>query len=132
MRVKGQGRSIGIALASVLAGTLVCAATSACATVNVRDLMQSQKARDEAFRTLKATSTEYTFDYVVIQIPPGSLPGIDVSVPVSHIRFKSTIFFAFNKSDVEPSAERAITTEAKEVFKDGNQEAKYTLKFQKP
>jgi hypothetical protein len=25
-----------------------------------------------------------------------------------------------------------LTSEAKEVFKDGNQEAKYTLKFQKP
>ncbi|WP_156526654.1 hypothetical protein [Bradyrhizobium sp.] len=28
--------------------------------------------------------------------------------------------------------EGSLTTEAKEVFKDGNQEAKYTLKFQKP
>jgi hypothetical protein len=28
--------------------------------------------------------------------------------------------------------EGSVTSEAKEVFKDGNQEAKYILKFQKP
>jgi hypothetical protein len=73
-----------------------------------RDLTQSQRARDQAFRTLKAGATEYTFEYVVIQVPPGSLPGIEVPVPVSHIRFKGTIFFAFNKADIEPVADKAI------------------------
>jgi len=114
-----------MAFAGILAGALGCAATSVCAAVNVRDLMQSQKARDQAFRTLRATATEYTFEYVVIQIPPGSLPGIDVSVPVSHIRFKSTIFFAFNKSNVEQAAERAILDLARTVI--GDKSAKSLL-----
>ncbi|WP_063992334.1 OmpA family protein [Bradyrhizobium sp.] len=118
MRVKGYGRSINIVFTSVFAGAVVCAATSVGAAVNVRDLMQSQKARDQAFRTLRAAATEYTFDYVVIQIPPGSLPGVDVSVPVSHIRFKSTIFFAFNKSDIEPAAEQAVVDLARTVIAD--------------
>jgi outer membrane protein OmpA-like peptidoglycan-associated protein len=73
---------------------------------------------DQAFRTLRATNTEYTFEYVVIEVPAGSLPGIDVPVPVSHIRFKSTIFFAFNKSDISPTANKAILDLARTVVAD--------------
>jgi outer membrane protein OmpA-like peptidoglycan-associated protein len=105
-------------IAILLAGVLVCAATLAYAAVNIRDLAQSQRARDQAFRTLKAATTEYTFEYVVIQVSPGSLPGIEVPVPVSHIRFKSTIFFAFNKADIEPVADKAILDLARTVIAD--------------
>jgi outer membrane protein OmpA-like peptidoglycan-associated protein len=103
-----SGRRLRTLKAAVLAGVGVCAATSIYAAVNTRDLAQSQRARDHAFRTLRAATTGYSFEYLVIQVPPGSLPGIDVPVPVSHIRFKSTIFFGFNKSEIEPSAEKAI------------------------
>jgi outer membrane protein OmpA-like peptidoglycan-associated protein len=105
-------------IAILLAGVLVCAGTLAYAAVNIRDLTQSQRARDQAFRTLKASTTEYTFEYVVIQVSPGSLPGIQVPVPVSHIRFKSTIFFAFNKADIEPVADKAILDLARTVMAD--------------
>lgn len=118
MRSAGYRRSFHACIAGVLAGALVCAATSSYAAVNSRDLSQNQRARDQAFRTLKASTADYTFEYVVIQIPPGSLPGIDVPVPVSHIRFKSTIFFAFNKADIEAVAERAISDLAKTVIGD--------------
>jgi outer membrane protein OmpA-like peptidoglycan-associated protein len=118
MRCAGYRRSFHAFGASVLAGVLVCAATSPYAAVNSRDLSQNQHVRDQAFRTLKASTTDYTFEYVVIQIPPGSLPGVDVPVPVSHIRFKSTIFFAFNKADIEAVAERAISDLAKTVIGD--------------
>lgn len=104
--------------ASALASALLCGATSLYAAVSSRDFSQSQRARDQAFRTLKASTTDYTFEYVVIQIPPGSLPGIEVPVPVSHIRFKSTIFFAFNKADIEPVAEKAILDLARTVIGD--------------
>jgi outer membrane protein OmpA-like peptidoglycan-associated protein len=107
-----------VTIVSVLTGAAVCAAISVHATVNVRDLARHQQYRDQAFRTLKAATTEYTFDYVVITIPPGALPGVDAPVPVSHIRFKSTIFFAFNKSDIEPSARKAILDLAKTVIAD--------------
>jgi outer membrane protein OmpA-like peptidoglycan-associated protein len=118
MYVGAYWRSLRAPIAAVLAGALVCAATSIYAAVNTRDLMQNQRARDQAFRTLKAATTEYSFEYVVIQVPPGALPGIDVPVPVSHIRFKSTIFFAFNKSEIEAGAEKAILDLAKTVIAD--------------
>lgn len=118
MRGLCERSSFRAAVASALAGALVCAATSLYAAVNSRDLSQSQRVRDQAFRTLRASTTDYTFDYVVIQIPAGSLPGIDVPVPVSHIRFKSTIFFAFNKAAIEVVAEKAITDLARTVIGD--------------
>jgi outer membrane protein OmpA-like peptidoglycan-associated protein len=101
-------RNVRVIAAATLAAVSICAATTMQAALNARDLTLNQRARDQAFRTLKANATEYSFEYVVIQVPPGSVPGVDVPVPVSHIRFKSTIFFGFNKSEIEPSAEKAI------------------------
>jgi outer membrane protein OmpA-like peptidoglycan-associated protein len=108
----------GLAVAAAFVAGSVCTAVSSYAAINTRDLSLNQRARDQAFRTLKASTTEYSFEYVVIQVPPGSIPGIDVAVPVSHIRFKSTIFFAFNKSDIQPGAEKAILDLAKTIIND--------------
>jgi outer membrane protein OmpA-like peptidoglycan-associated protein len=105
-------------LAISLACLLVSVAASSDAAVNVRDLTQNQHIRDQAFRTLRATTTEYTFEYVVIMVPPGSLPGINVPVPVSHVRFKSTIFFAFDKWDIAATAQKAILDLANTVIAD--------------
>jgi outer membrane protein OmpA-like peptidoglycan-associated protein len=105
-------------IAILMISASICSATFGYAAVNTRDLAQNQRVRDQAFRTLKAASTEYTFEYVVILIPPGSLPGIQVAVPVSHIRFKSTVFFAFNKSDIETAAEKAILDLARTIIAD--------------
>src|SRR5450631_916807 len=99
MKAGADGQNMRASEAAVLAGMCVCTATPSYAAVNARDLAINQRARDQAFRTLRASTTEYSFEYMVIQVPPGSLPGVDVAVPVSHIRFKSTLFFGFNKSD---------------------------------
>lgn len=79
------------------------------------ELMQSRIARDELFNRLKA---KYTFEYVVIMVPAGTIPGINVPVPVSHVRYNSTVFFAFNKSVLEGNAESAIQDFANTVIKD--------------
>lgn len=78
------------------------------AAFNPKDIARNQSIRDTLFRNLRAATTQYTFDYVVIKLPAGSVPGLDFEVPVSHIRFKSTIFFAFDKFTLEPSADAAI------------------------
>jgi hypothetical protein len=43
---------------------------------------------------------------------------VDAAVPVSHIRFKSTVFFAFDKAAIEPSAEKPILDLARVVLAD--------------
>jgi outer membrane protein OmpA-like peptidoglycan-associated protein len=84
-----------------------------------RELNQNQAARDTLFRTLKASATtQYKFDYMVIYLPPGSLPGVNVRIPVSHIRFSSTVFFAFDKATVEAKADAAILELANTVLQD--------------
>jgi outer membrane protein OmpA-like peptidoglycan-associated protein len=85
---------------------------------NPHKFSRSQSMRDTLFKTLKAEATEYSFDYVVIYVPSGEISGITVPVPVSHVRFSSTIFFAFDKSSLEMSAETAITELAKTLLKD--------------
>lgn len=118
VHVRANGRKLRWPVAILVAGASICGATLGYAGVNIRDLTQNQRARDQAFRTLKAASAEYNFEYVVILIPPGSLPGIEIPVPVSHIRFRSTVFFAFNKSEIEMAAEKAILDLAKTVIAD--------------
>jgi outer membrane protein OmpA-like peptidoglycan-associated protein len=88
------------------------------AAVNAQEINRHQAFRDSLFKNLKAATTQYSFDYVVIYLPTGTLSGIDVRVPVSHIRFKSTVFFAFNQFSLEPSAEDAILDLAKTILSD--------------
>jgi outer membrane protein OmpA-like peptidoglycan-associated protein len=88
------------------------------AAVNAQEINRHQAIRDSLFKNLRTVTTQYTFDYVVIYLPPGTLPGIDVRVPVSHIRFKSTVFFAFDKYSLEPSAESATLDMAKTILND--------------
>lgn len=88
------------------------------AAPTAESLRKTQRDRDILFRNMKTTTTEYTFDYVVIWLKPGSLPGINVPVPVSHIRFNSTVFFKFNQSTIEPVAETIIREMAKTLLQD--------------
>src|ERR1700712_3851809 len=96
----------------------LCGAVGAQAAISAKEIANNQKIRDAAFRNLKAATTEYTFEYVVIQLPAGTVPGLDVPVPVSHIRFKSTVFFAFDRATIEPSAEIALSDLARTVLAD--------------
>lgn len=88
------------------------------AAVNAQEIGRHQALRDSLFRNLKTATTQYTFEYLVIYLPPGTLPGIDVRVPVSHIRFKSTVFFAFDRYSLEPSADAAILDLARTILND--------------
>jgi hypothetical protein len=75
----------------------------ALAGVDALEISKHQAVRDSLFKNLKTATTQYTFDYLVIYLAPGTLPGVDVRVPVSHIRFRSTVFFAFDRYSLEPS-----------------------------
>ena len=88
------------------------------AAVNAQEITRHQAYRDSLFKNLKAATTQYTFDYLVIYLPAGTLPGVDARVPVSHIRFKTTVFFAFSQYLLEPSAESAILDLAKTILND--------------
>jgi outer membrane protein OmpA-like peptidoglycan-associated protein len=81
-------------------------------------LESNQAIRDALFAKLKEGTTRYTFDYLTINLPPGTLPGINVSVPVSHIRYNETVFFAFDKYDLEPPAEAAVLEFARTILQD--------------
>ena len=88
------------------------------AAVSTETLSQHQAVRDALFKTLGASATNYSFKYVVISLPAGVLPGIDVSVPVSHIRYDSTVLFGFDQFLLEPSAEPIISDLAKAIQQD--------------
>jgi hypothetical protein len=88
------------------------------AILSADTLMKNQQARDSLFRNLKASTSEYSFDYVVITLPPGTLPGLNMPVPVAHIRYSSTVFFAFDKYSLEPGADAAIADFAKTILTD--------------
>jgi outer membrane protein OmpA-like peptidoglycan-associated protein len=77
-----------------------------------------QSHRDELFNTLKASAAGYTFDYVVITLPANSLPGISVPIPVSHIRYRETVFFAFDEYSLQPRGEAAVLDFAKAIKQD--------------
>lgn len=107
---------------SVAAFFFLAALINACpanAVLVPSELNQNQVARDALFKTLKSSATtQYKFDYMVIYLPPGSLPGVNVRVPVSHIRFSSTVFFAFDKASIEAKADNAILELANTVLQD--------------
>jgi outer membrane protein OmpA-like peptidoglycan-associated protein len=88
------------------------------ARLDAQKLRQNQSARDTLFKNLQSAIAQYTFEYVVIWLPSGSLPGIDVPVPVSHLRFSSTVFFAFDQFSLEAGAEIAVLDLARTVLKD--------------
>ncbi|MBR1221865.1 OmpA family protein [Bradyrhizobium sp. U87765 SZCCT0131] len=91
------------------------------AAVDVQqELNKHQIVRDLLFRNVKAATTAYTFEYLVINLQPGMVPGVGVSVPVSHIRFQSTVFFKFDKFSLEPGAEAPIQDFAKAVLSDSH------------
>ena len=81
-------------------------------------LKNNQAIRDALFKDLKANTSQYTFDYVVINLPPGTLPGIRFSIPVSHVRYSDTVFFEFDRFSIESSAEVAVSDFAKIMMKD--------------
>jgi outer membrane protein OmpA-like peptidoglycan-associated protein len=90
------------------------------AHVTAEALDKSQAIRDDLFKELKAQNTHYNFDYVVINLPPGKLAGLNISVPVTHIRYSSTIFFAFDRYSLQPGAEAVISDFAKTLLKDNS------------
>lgn len=81
-------------------------------------LKQHQAVRDALFKTLSASATNYTFKYVVIDLPAGAVPGKDFPIPVSHIRYDTTVFFAFDQSTLQPSAGPIIRDLAQIILKD--------------
>jgi outer membrane protein OmpA-like peptidoglycan-associated protein len=81
-------------------------------------LSQHQANRDALFNTLNASATKYTFKYVVIDLPAGAVPGKDFSIPVSHIRYESTVFFAFDQYVLQPDAEPIVQDLAKIIVQD--------------
>ena len=81
-------------------------------------LKQHQAIRDELFKTLKASATNYTFKYVVINLPVGVVPGKDFSIPVSHIRYDSTVFFGFDQFTLQPTAEPIVRDLAQIIQQD--------------
>jgi outer membrane protein OmpA-like peptidoglycan-associated protein len=88
--------------------------------VNEASLLKNQAIRDSLFKTLQATATQYTFDYLVITLPPGTLPNVKVSVPVSHIRYSDTVFFAFDSFSLERAAQSAVLDFANTLKKDSS------------
>jgi outer membrane protein OmpA-like peptidoglycan-associated protein len=105
----------GIALVVALAFLNVTKLNSAASN---ETLSQHQAVRDALFKTLKATATNYTFKYVVISLPAGILPGINFPIPVSHIRYESTVLFEFDKFTLQPDAEPIVSDLAKVIQKD--------------
>jgi outer membrane protein OmpA-like peptidoglycan-associated protein len=81
-------------------------------------LQSDQEARDRLFKNLQASATSYSFEYMVINLPPGSVSGFSTSVPVSHIRYRETVLFAFNSFSLEKSAEAIVADLAGTLAKD--------------
>ena len=46
------------------------------------------------------------------------MPGKDFSIPVSHIRYESTVFFAFNEFALQPNADPVLRDLAKIILQD--------------
>src|SRR5262249_8183406 len=55
---------------------------------------------------------------VVIELPAGTIPGKDYPIPVSHIRYESTVFFGFDQFVLQPNAEPVIRDLAKVIIQD--------------
>src|SRR5690242_10895775 len=72
------------------------------------DLRALQLDRDKNFQDLSAAVKAYSFEYLTISVPAGTLAGINYEVPVTHIRFGSTLFFGFDRSDLEANGEGVV------------------------
>jgi hypothetical protein len=55
---------------------------------------------------------------MVIDLPAGSLPGINYSIPVTFIRYDSATLFAFNSYSLEASAKLIVSDFAKTILRD--------------
>jgi outer membrane protein OmpA-like peptidoglycan-associated protein len=128
MRVAGEALRIAhyavnrgsvLAYAGAIAILFVCVqAPNAARESDV--LRQHQAERDTLFKTLQASATDYTFKYVVIYLPAGTVPGKNFPIPVSHVRYDSNVLFAFNSFALEPGADHILTDLAHIVIKDAN------------
>ena len=65
-------------------------------------------------------ATDYTFKYVVIYLPAGTVPGKNFPIPVSHVRYDSTVLFAFNSYALEAGADHILNDLARVAIKDEN------------
>jgi outer membrane protein OmpA-like peptidoglycan-associated protein len=81
-------------------------------------LQKSQAFRDALFKALQSSAKKYTFKYMVIDLPAGTLPGINHSIPVTFIRYDGATLFAFDRFTLEPSAEAIVSDFAKTILKD--------------
>ena len=81
-------------------------------------LRQHQAARDALFKILIASATNYTFKYVVINLPVGAVPGRNFPIPVSHIRYESTVFFKFDEFTLQPNAKHILKDLAQVIKQD--------------
>jgi outer membrane protein OmpA-like peptidoglycan-associated protein len=90
------------------------------AALDEQSLSQHQSIRDELFKKLMASATEYSFEYVVIYLPAGTIPGMNYPIPVSHVRYKSTVFFGFNEYELQPGADQVLADLTQAILKDRN------------
>jgi hypothetical protein len=107
--------------ARTLAVLLVASLTFAwptSANITYDSAKRNQLQRDSLFNNLRKSATQYSFEYVVVFVPPGSIPGVNFHVPVSHIRYNSTVFFGFNRWDLEAQANAIVSDFAKTILKD--------------
>ena len=104
------------------AGALVLAillnASSLSAAPDSELLTQHQASRDALFKTLCKSATAYTFKYVAINLPAGVIPGKNFEIPVSHIRYESTVLFGFADHTLQTGAELVLTDLAKVIQQD--------------
>lgn len=88
------------------------------ANATPQDLKKHQLTRDGLFKNLQANTKKYTFKYIVIDLPAGTLPGINHPIPVSFIRYEGAAFFGFDRFSLEPAAEVIISDFAKTMLRD--------------
>jgi outer membrane protein OmpA-like peptidoglycan-associated protein len=117
-RGMGARRRIFVSATALTIVFVVLIATELDAALTGDTLRQHQASRDALFNTLSASATKYTFKYVVIVLPAGTIPGKDFPIPVSHIRYESTVLFGFGQFVLQPTAEPIIQDLAKVIQKD--------------
>jgi outer membrane protein OmpA-like peptidoglycan-associated protein len=112
-RISALGSAVAIAI-------LLLSVRAPNAALESDVLRQHQTERDSLFKTLQATATDYTFKYVVIYLPAGTVPGKNFPIPVSHVRYDSTVLFAFNSYALEAGADHILNDLARVAIKDEN------------
>jgi hypothetical protein len=103
--VRIRGFFLSVRAVALLAPLVLLNAPNLNAAPSDDTLTQHQTARDALFKTLSASATNYTFKYVVIMLPAGVIPGKNFPIPVSHIRYESTVFFGFDEFALQLNAE---------------------------